>query len=195
MDHDRSNKNPLVDEILATIAHAFGGEVEAETSNVGLELTQIVFRRNCPVKDVTSYSTVGLFEHKMFGPAGEFPVRIELAGACENNVESFSKILASAACCIWATPGVFYPGAIILNRIQEFEPLAATEHLLLTTPFLWRGRLPTLELGAIKVSWLLAVPISESEYQYRRKCGAGSLEKLFEEVRLDIFDLKRKPIV
>jgi antitoxin YqcF len=192
-----SSKNPLFDgdEILARIADAFGGDVETANVSVGSHPTVIVRRLDSPVKGVTSYSTFGLYEHPMIGPAGEFPVRIELVGACENDVESFPKILASAATCIRETPGVFYPGAIILNRIREFEPLASTQHFLLTTPFLWRERLGSLDLGTRKVSWLLAVPISESEYQYRRRQGEGSLEKLFEEIRLDIFTLTRSPVV
>jgi antitoxin YqcF len=48
--------------------------------------------------------------------------------------------------------------------------------------------LKTLDCGTKKVSWLLAVPISESEYSYLKAHGGQALESLLEERRVDVSD-------
>ncbi|WP_376749287.1 suppressor of fused domain protein [Anaerospora hongkongensis] len=40
----------------------------------------------------------------------------------------------------------------------------------------------------------MAVPISDKEFEYAIEHGTDALENLFEEVQIDIFDLKRKSV-
>ena len=69
------------------------------------------------------------------------------------------------------------------------------KHLFFTSPSLWQDNLETLDLETKKVAWLMAVPISEAERQYKEANGADALEDLFEEHQVDILDLTRKSVV
>jgi hypothetical protein len=61
-------------------------------------------------------------------------------------------------------------------------------------PFLWED-LKTMEFDGVKVAWLMAIPISESEYQFAIENTTDKLGELFEENDIDYFDLNRKPVV
>ena len=68
-------------------------------------------------------------------------------------------------------------------------------HLYLTAPFLWESKLITLDCGTKRVSWLLAMPISESEYSYLRDHGDHALERLLENQHTDFSNPDRPSVV
>jgi hypothetical protein len=188
---------PPIRMIASYAGAAFGGtpRFTEYTENALHFEVDILSCADRPVPGVTSYSTVGLSGHPMIGPDGEFPVRLELAGACESDVDRYPDLLADAAFWVVRTGGVYYPGAVILNGVSRHIASVTMQHLYLTTPFLWQDRLKTLDCGSIRVSWLLAVPISESERSYLIQRGLSALEDLLEEHEVDIFDLNRSPVV
>jgi hypothetical protein len=55
--------------------------------------------------------------------------------------------------------------------------------------------LEPLKLENKTVNWLLCVPISEIELQYKNKNGFDELENLFEKNGVDVFDLDRKSVI
>jgi antitoxin YqcF len=55
--------------------------------------------------------------------------------------------------------------------------------------------LKTLDCKTKKVSWLLAMPISEAEYCYLKEHGEEALESLLEERHADFADPDRSSIV
>ena len=75
--------------------------------------------------------------------------------------------------------------------VADFLPSTTVPHLYFSAPFLWESSLKTLDCGTKKVSWLLAVPISDAEYEYLIEHGDSALEDLLEKQRIDIFDLTR----
>jgi len=60
------------------------------------------------------------------------------------------------------------------------------EHVLFTSPFLWED-LKTLDFPNKKVTWLLALPISEEEFLFAEKEGTEALEDLLEKKDIVIF--------
>jgi hypothetical protein len=130
----------------------------------------------------------------MRGATGEFPIRLELAGACLTGAQFFPNILASAAFSIMRTGDIHYPGTVMPNYVRQYYPSSKLPHLYLTAPFLWKD-LNTLDCGTKKVSWLLAMPIAEPEYSYLTEHGDVALERLFEQHEIDIFDLNRLAVV
>jgi len=183
--------------IASRVSAAFGGAPHFTTYTArDLEFQiDILACRDRPAKGLSSFSTIGLSDHPMIGPAGEFRVRLELVGACENSIKRFPDLLASAGFWVVRTGGVYFPGVVILNGVQEVVPSATLQHIYLTNPFLWQDQLKTLDCGSKQVAWLMVLPISDSERIYLIEKGMGALENRFEERAIDIFDLKREPVV
>src|SRR5262249_46838529 len=81
------------------VLNAFGGTpiVQAyhhDTQQLSVDLLRCSDR---PWRGVSSYSTIGLSDYPMLKDGSEFPVRLELAGACATVNQFFANILASAA--------------------------------------------------------------------------------------------------
>ena len=87
------------------------------------------------------------------------------------------------------------PGTIFPDVVDMYGCSTTLKHLMFVSPFLWDEKLETLELPSKTVDWLLAVPISEMEYQFAQAEGSGRLEDLFEEYQIDIFDINRPSVV
>ena len=179
------------------VAAAFGGTPHvAEYADRSEELTVgILYCHDRPHENVTAYSTIGLSDHPMKWVDGEFPTRLELAGVCANTAENFPNILASAAFCIMRNEYVYHPGTVMPDYFPEFVPSSALRHLYLTAPFLWQNNLTTLDCGTKKISWLLAMPISDPEYSYLKEYGDQAFERLLEERDVNVSDLERPSVV
>lgn len=184
-------------KIIAKAAHhAFGGKPgvsrywdENSVSNIGM-LTTV----NRPFDGVSSYSTIGLSDHSIGLTVDETPLRIEIVGASATDYEQFPNILASCAFGLINSKLSVSHGGVFRNIIQMYYPNIEMRHVLFVSPFLWED-LKTLEFPNKKVAWLLAVPISENEYLFAQEKGTDSLEELFEQEEIDIFDLERGSIV
>ncbi len=179
------------------VAAAFGGTPRvAEYADRSEQLTVgILHCRNRPREGVTAYSTIGLSDHPMKWGTGEFPTRLELAGVCANTAEFFPNVLASAAFCIMRSDAVYHPGTVMPNYVRQSYASSKLPHLYLTAPFLWESELSMLDCGTKKVSWLLAMPISELEYSYLKEHGDQALERLLEKQHIDVSNLERPSVV
>ena len=188
-----SNENKI---IAKTALHAFGGKPsvskywdENNVSNIDM-LTTV----NRPFDGVSSYSTIGLSDHSIELTVDETPLRIEIVGASATDYEQFPNILASCAFCIINSKFSVSHGKVFRDIIKMYYPNTEMKHVLFVSPFLWED-LKTLEFSNKKVAWLLAVPISENEYLFAQEKGTDSLEELFEQEEIDIFDLERESIL
>jgi hypothetical protein len=193
--------NPIAsaenEKIAARIASAFGCTPNSEVypNSTGDPEIRILFCPERPVKGVSAYGTLGLSDHPMIGPEGEFAVRLELVGVCANATPGFGRLLAEAAYCVIKTGGVFSPGVVISNYVRRLVNSSPMQHLYLTEPFLWEEQLAPLDCGSKKVAWLLAMPISDAEYIYRKQHGNEALELLFEQRKIDIFNVNRPSVL
>jgi hypothetical protein len=189
--------SPENKKIARHVASVFGGTPHvddyanaSETRTVG-----ILSCRDRPGKGVMSYSTIKLSDHPMNWGAREFPARLELAGVCENASIGFPNLLASAAFHIIQSDAAFHPGTVIPELVRQCRVSSTLPHLYLTAPFLWGDALNMLDCGTKKVTWLLAMPISESEYTYLQQHGEHAFEHLLEEQEIDVFDPERPSAV
>lgn len=148
-----------------------------------------------PYDGITSFSTLGLSGYSIGYTTEDTPLRIEIVGTCASGYDCFSNILASCAFNIINTKFACHPGAIFQNVIEFYKSDSPLKHILFTSPFLWEDKLKTLHFPDMKVAWLLAIPISNEEFEFAKENGSDALESLFEEHQIDIFDLMRKSIV
>src|SRR6266540_4964655 len=78
---------------------------------------------NRPCNGVTSYSTLGLSDHHMVDTEGkDFPVRIELLGACASAADQFPNVLASAAFHVIRNKQYYGPGTTLPGYVAEYYP-------------------------------------------------------------------------
>lgn len=188
-----SNENKI---IAKTALHAFGGKPsvskywdENNVSNIDMLSTV-----NRPFDGVSSYSTIGLSDHSIELTVDETPLRIEIVGASATDYEQFPNILSSCAFCIINSKFSVSHGKVFRDIIKMYYSNTEMKHVLFVSPFLWED-LKTLEFPNKKVAWLLAVPISENEYLFAQEKGIDSLEELFEQEEINIFDLERESIL
>jgi len=186
------------DMILAKhAAAAFGSKpsVQRYWDDNDKSFVDILSCSNSPEEGVTSFSTVGLSSHTLLRDGKEYPARIELVGACGSSFSSFPNILATAAFCVINSRWFCYPTAIFPNVVATYAESETMPHLFFTTPFLWDEKLQTQELSGKNVAWLQIIPISDAERCFADENGADSLEDLFVEKQIDIFDLNRPSVV
>lgn len=112
-----------------------------------------------------------------------------------NTVEFFPNVLASAAFCIMRSEAVYHPGTVLPNHVRQFYEASKLPHLYLTAPFLWEKELAMLDCGTKKVSWLLAMPISDAEYLYLQEHGDHAFEQALEKQHVDASDLDRASVI
>ncbi len=189
-------KQPTVTETTKTVAKkaasVIGGNPTVHTywdddeqSHVGL-----LSAADRPVTGVTAYSTAGLAEHQVYMGDKEVPFRLEFCGACGSQFDSFDRVIATAAFFVINSRWYCEPGMIFDGLISMYDASPTMEHLFFLPPFLWED-LGELQVGDLTVAWLLAVPISEAERSFAVRHGWDSLEDLFVERQIDIFDLER----
>jgi len=182
--------------IAKTALVAFGGKpsVYAYWDDNNKSSIDMLSCNDRPYDGVTAYSTVGLSEHSIDQTVEGVPLRVEIVGACATGYECFPNILSSCAFNVINTKYKCYPGAIFPNVVKYYMPDSPMKHILFVPPFLWEDKLTTLSFNDKKVAWLLAIPISEEEFEYAKEHGIDDLETLFEEYQIDIFDLKRESV-
>lgn len=157
--------------------------------------------RNCPERGVISYATLGLSDYPLIFKGEEYSVRIELLGASyqrfAKRTEDFSSALATASFFIMKNKWFCAPGMVFARMLDYYNLSRTLYHLLFVPPALWDNHFNTvLDLGSKRVTWLLAVPISDAEAQLvHEQQSSEQLETLLERYEVDIFDLNRRSVV
>jgi antitoxin YqcF len=182
--------------IAKSALNAFGGKPkvlkywdENNVSNI-----DVLSAVNRPYEGITSYATIGLSDHSIEYIVDGSLLRVELVGVSANEYEHYPNVLATCAFCVINSSFPIFHGEVFRDLITMYYPESEMRHILFVSPFLWDD-LKTLEFQDKKVAWLLAVPISEKEYRFAQKKGIDSLEQLFEQKDINIFDLERKSIL
>lgn len=158
-----------------------------------------VFFVDDPIDEAITFSgTLGVSDFKNLietkeGNKTNIPVELLMAGY--KKYEKIPEILSTCGFFIIKDNWEAQPGSVFMRVFSMYYPNKDMEHIIFTTPFLWQNRLQPLKLEAKTVHWLLAIPISQSELEYRNENGFTALEKLFEEKEIDLFDLDRKSVL
>jgi len=155
----------------------------------------IFIGKDRPFECITSYSTIGLSNHSInLVTSTSKELRIELIGACNNEYDLFPNILSTCSFNIIKDKSTCQQGIVFTNTIEHYYKDIAMKHIVFVDPFMW-GNIPSLELEDRVITWLMAVPISQSEFEFLKQYGISSLENLFEEKEVDVCDLKRNSAV
>lgn len=144
---------------------------------------------------INFYSTIGTSDYSINKSVDGLPLRVELMFTGESSEPKVPNMLSSCAFCIMDSNYNCYPGAIFYNIISSYIKNTDMKHIIFIEPFFWEDKLENLKFKDKIITWLLAIPISETECIYAEKNGFEALEELFEDYDIDVFDLNRKSIL
>ena len=147
-----------------------------------------------PCRGVTSYCTLGLSDYPLLRDGVEFESRVELVMSAATIFDLAPNTLASAAFAIARTGTFCYPGRVMKGCVGEYYPDSPVSDIYFALPFLWKDGLREKVFGAKRINWLLLVPISDSECKLLLEKGADSLEDVFTQKQIDVFDMNRPPV-
>jgi hypothetical protein len=156
-----------------------------------------IFTCDDPIdSEVKFYGTVGLSDYPNIIEMknGNENIPIELLVSGYKKYDKIPNILSTCAFYISKDKWNCQPGSVFM-RMVDFYYKKEMQHIIFVPPFFWEDKLEPLTLEAKTVNWLLAIPISESELQYKIKNGFDSLQDLFEKEEVDVFDLDRKSVI
>ena len=140
------------------------------------------------------YSTIGVSDTPLFINNSEQAFRLELIMSAYNSFQFVSNILSTCGFYITKNKRECKPGAVYEKIIEMYYPNLEMKHIFFVEPFLWENKIKTLNLETKDVTWLLCIPISDAELNYKIENGSDFLEELFEEHQINIFDLNRKSL-
>lgn len=146
-----------------------------------------------PDEYIRTCATIGLSEYTIFKRIDGKPLRAEMIGAADSELEYFPNIVSDCAFNIIRGEYSVGPGNVYPDMIAPYYPNASVRHIFFTKPFLWN--LQPFDFDEAFVNWLQLIPITEGEYQYLRKFGPDKLEDLFEEHQIDVYDFMRPSVV
>jgi hypothetical protein len=148
-----------------------------------------------PEVGITSYSTVNLSDWPLYVDGRIHETRIEMIGAAPNDAGLFQNAISTAAFCVVKQKWECYPGAIFPDVLAMYHLSTTMKHALFIEPYPWEILEESLQLPDRLVSWLMLVPIADSEYEFAIERGWFELGQLFEDRQIDIWNLNRKPVV
>lgn len=188
---------PATNKLIAKLtASRFGGAPKANRywDDDRAFCLDVVACTDVPCEGVVSYGTVGLSGYPVQVEDTGRRVATELVGACAKSCEDFSNALVSAAFYTIRNDWRCVPGSILQNALAMYNVSPTMQHLLFVAPFLWSDFSHSV-IDERDVHWLMAVPISDAEYQFSKENGVDILEDLFEEKQIDIFDMARPSVL
>jgi hypothetical protein len=176
-------------------AAAIGGKphVDAYYDEGEAHRVDILACADRPTEGVTTWSTVTL--HEAENRLEERDIRVELCAVAPSPYEEVANLLATAAFGVIKDGWLAAPGVVFPDLVKRYDLSETLEHVLWTPPFYWPQLGSYAVSGDLKVQWLLAMPISESEREYLVENGLDAFEELLERNDVGPFDYVRDPIV
>lgn len=123
----------------------------------------------------------------------DIPIELLIGGYREFRM--LPNILSTAGFYITNNGWECQPGSVFMRIVEMYFETSEMKHIMFTSPFLWEDKLQPLKLETKTVHWLLCIPISDKELEYKMENGTSALEDIFQEKDIDIFDINRKSAI
>ncbi|KPH14074.1 suppressor of fused domain protein [Chryseobacterium sp. ERMR1:04] len=123
----------------------------------------------------------------------DIPIELLIGGYTEFNM--LANILSTSGFYIINKGWECQPGSVFMRIVEMYCETSEMKHIMFVSPFLWEDKLEPLQLEKKTVHWLLCIPISDKELEYKMENGASALEDMFQEKDIDIFDINRKSAI
>ena len=188
-----SNDKKRIAKVVSTV---FGNtpKIWEYWDNNNIKNIDILTVENSPMEFISSHCTIGLSDYSTGYTVEDKSLRVEIVGAFASDYEYAPNILATCAFYVMNSNLKIFHGEIFLNVVNEYYPESDMKHILLSTPFLWDD-LHTLDFPEKKIAWLRAIPITEKEFLFAKENDVNKLETIFENKKIDIFDIERQSVL
>ncbi|MDC8107125.1 suppressor of fused domain protein [Chryseobacterium sp. B21-037] len=123
----------------------------------------------------------------------DIPVELLIGGYTEFNM--LASIVSTSGFYITNNGWECQPGSVFMRIIEMYFETSEMKHIMFISPFLWEDKLEPLKLETKTVHWLLCIPISDEELEYKMENGTSALEDIFQKKDIDIFDINRKSAI
>ncbi|CAI8878801.1 suppressor of fused domain protein [Chryseobacterium sp. IT-36CA2] len=123
----------------------------------------------------------------------DIPVELLISGNTEFTM--LANILSTSAFYIINRGWKCQLGSVFMRVIELYFETSDMKHIMFISPFLWEDKLKPLKFETKIVHWLLGIPISDKELEYKIENGTSALEDIFQEKDIDIFDINRKSAI
>lgn len=182
------------------IAHITGLNPEVNTylDNEEKLSIEILHTSHPTDQEISTFSTIGLSDYEnvvKMEDNKELNIPIELLMVGHNEYNEIPFILSSSSFFMINNKWEAQPGTVFKDVISMYYPEKEMKHALLVAPFLWADKFNAIKLDKKLVNFLLCIPISDEELEYRFDRDLFSLEQLFAENKIDIFDFDRKSVI
>lgn len=158
-----------------------------------LSSIDIMCVENAPDEGVSTVATLGLSDTAIGLEADGKPLRVELLMSYRTSQGDGENILSTCAFNVINSSMAINPGTIFPRVLELYRPHSQMVHIMFSSPYLWDLR--AQDFAAKKVAWLVAIPISDAEYELARSEGSDALENLLEQHSADVFNLDRQSLL
>lgn len=186
------------------LTRAFGceGAIHRHVDEDGGHQIDVLSCADVPTPGVTSYATVGLSEATLQGRARPLTFGVEIVAACRSDVFDFPNLISTAAFHVLRDGWLCAPGSIFRQVVGMYDLSETLNDVFFVSPFLWGTDLTSAEfepegpaMPARRVAFVQMVPVAPSETAHCEEHGPQSLEQIFENRQIDVFDIQRDPVV
>lgn len=143
--------------------------------------------------DEAVFSTLGLHAFDFGLTSNGKELRVELVCAGRGAGDRFGNLIASTAFELMDAGRCGY-GMLVPGVAAAYLGEGSLRHVLLLSPALWDGYRPLVS-DEMMVSWLYALPITDSEAAYVAKYGSDAFERLLEETQVEVGNPLRQSVV
>jgi hypothetical protein len=171
--------------------HVFKYKDENETHSIDiLDLIDPIDR------NVKIYCSIGLsnYDNIVEMKNGNKNVPIELLMATNIKYDKVPNILST--CCFYVIKDNYncQPGTVYKHMVGMYYKNSNMKHILFIRPYLWEDKVGDYKTDNKAIHFLMGVPISDKELEYKLKNGSDDLmEKIVEGG--DIYNYNRKSII
>ena len=152
---------------------------------------------DAPAPGWSTWSTVSLHAEPnavglVDGTSSDIRAELMVVGAPGSDV--MGKVLGSCAFAVLRDHWSMAPGIVFGDVVSMYAPNSTTPHLMWCHPFT-TPQLDRVEIGDMKVHWLLGVPITETERQWLEANGFDAFVELLDAKAVNYTDLQRPSVV
>lgn len=182
-------------QVARLVAEVLNKKPQVKRSTWKEYTADVLVSKDSPESGVTTLATVNLSNVSAIVDGKEQGFGVELVTCHHTRITGCIDPFFDAAFLALAYKEELYPGAVLPDLIARHQVSSTMKHFFLITPFLWNGRLKSMETIDRETRYLLAVPISDAEMALAGTEGSEALDELLEREQIDIFDWNREPVV
>ncbi|MCZ4243596.1 suppressor of fused domain protein [Pedobacter punctiformis] len=139
------------------------------------------------------YCTIGVSNYPNIVDGKNIP--LELMLTAYKRFEKATNILSTCGFYIIKDRFECGLGGIFKRMIEFYYKGIEMKHIFFIEPFLWSEKLVQMDIENKEANFLLCIPISDKELEFKLEKGSAALEELLMKNQIDIYDLDRKCVI